>query len=83
MKNKIREVINLGEKVDNFIYPAEPNSNREKSKGQIQGTLLIPPKPNYLSNGLPLTCESLTQSDIINCNSRIVNTFISKAFVGL
>lgn len=40
-------------------------------------------KDNFLSGGIRLTCDSLSQSDIENCNKRILKGAIRKATEGL
>lgn len=79
MRKKIREVLDLGEKIDDFAYPAEPSILWDPQ--YKRDTSFV--KQIFLSNGLPLTCDSFTHSDIINCNTREVNRVLGKASEGL
>lgn len=64
----MREIFDLGEKVDNFIYPAEfcQPDFRRPSPGSVSLT-----QNNLLQPDFTLTYNSLTHSEIRNCNNRI------------
>lgn len=81
VRKKKREVFNIGGRVENFVYPDEPVILHKSDN--LPGVVFDPQKDNYLSDGLPLTCDSLNHSDIINCNSRVVKRVFGKASEGL
>lgn len=41
LRKNILEVFDLGEKIDNFVYPAEPLLHRNSQDGQPSGTILF------------------------------------------
>lgn len=81
VRKKIREVLNLGGRAKNFVYPAEPLIHCNSDN--LPGVVFYPHKSNYLSHGLPLTCDSLNHSDFINCNNRVGKRVFGKASEGL
>lgn len=80
----MREVIHLGSRVEDFDYPMgnryvlyhEPSIPQPGNK-----PLFL--KPNFLSGRIPLSCESLSQSDVRNCNMRIVNGEVGNISEGM
>lgn len=59
---KIREVFELGERIEDFAYPTEPSIIQDLQHKGATGSV----KQFFLSNGLTLYCDSLTHSDIAN-----------------
>lgn len=80
----MREVLNLGEKVEGFVYPVEPSLSRNLEHDKLVTVSdIVPSKFNVMSDGLSLSCDSLTHSDVMNCKSRVVKHALGKASEGL
>lgn len=80
----MREVLDLGSKVENFVFPVE---NRfllyQESALPLPGSNSLIINNNILPAGIPLSCDSLTCSDVRNCNYRIANGALGKTAEGL
>lgn len=77
------DIIDLRDKVKKFIYLVESFFPlKQEQKIHQPGIIFWPPKFNFLSYGLLLTCESLTHSDVRNCNLRVVKGILGKASEG-
>lgn len=80
LRKYMRAVFELGEKVENFIYPVE-YSVAAASK-EIPGSNLFIPN-NCLYMDFPLSSNSITHSRILNCNSRIHKGGLGNMSVGM
>ncbi|XP_058734228.1 uncharacterized protein LOC131605958 [Vicia villosa] len=87
-RKKIREVLDLGERVLEFSHPIQSGIQHRKiiqlSPGsQANNKTISFAKNNYLSGGIPLTCESISSSNIRNCNRRGANSGSNNAAEGI
>ncbi|XP_058784217.1 uncharacterized protein LOC131658988 [Vicia villosa] len=70
--------------VEDFCYPVENQIPPEQDKDDnFPGSAPLCSKINLLPAGVQLSCESLTHSDILNCNKRINNRGMGLASEGL
>lgn len=81
VRKKMREVIDLGAKVDNFVYPVDSCflHTKDPSKPHSGSYSYALNKSNPVE--LPLSCDSLTHSDVRNCTTRITNGGMGKMVV--
>lgn len=82
VRRKMRDVFNLGEKIENFVYPVEPylsqlNDQFLKDDGVEED------EARERRQGLPASCDSLSQQDVLNCNARVLKRAFGKASEGL
>lgn len=64
-RRKMKDVIHLRSRVEDFHCPVGNRYVLYHVRSSI--------KSNFLSGGVPLSCESLSQFDFRNCNRRIAN----------
>lgn len=86
IREKMREVLYLGGKADGFIYPMEPKLHHDHVLSKkVSGKVLENNSSNddYLSDWIRLTCDSLSHSDIENCNNRMLKSVLGKATEGI
>lgn len=68
---KMMEVINLGYKVEKFVYPVEHRNVYSMEQIWKKPGSLTLALSNTLSKDLIISCNSITHSDIRNFNNRI------------
>lgn len=83
-RRKMREVFNLGEKIENFVYLVEPYLSQLNDQVKAASVPACDhPCFNVKLDGLPLTCELLSHFDVMNYNSRVVKIAFGKTSEGM